>query len=151
VHADNDGVEHTVRDGVNFFLTGSDTLTFELSLTLGNLEGIAALFNDQPWLVALGGSVTAQQGEEVELDLDQTLQFESIAVYTLDGQLYPGLTLTSESGAVYPFLNAPNGPPPQPSSAATAPALSTGALNALVLVLLGIGALGFRRRQGGGA
>lgn len=144
-HADNHGVEAIVADGIEFILNPPNMLTLQLTITAENVAAIANLL-DREFTVGLSGHVIAEQGEQASLDLNQTLEFESIAVYTESGDLYPGLALTSQSGAVYPFLNARNGPGP-PGSSTPVPALTRWGLAVLVLALLGTGLGGFWRHE----
>lgn len=135
--AGNGGTFISPSAGVSFdFVNGEVVMTVSM-----NLASIGA-FNDffsQGFDIYLEGSVRAEPGETVSLDLNHTLTFDSIGIYDPDGNLIPGLVLTSSSGAYYPFINA--------FDAGTQPPAGVPVEGGASLLLLGLGALLGRRRR----
>jgi len=94
-------------DGGFAFEFNSGALVAELVIPFDNLRAAADAATGQLSL-GLTAQVSARDGESLELDLSNTLVVTEISLRDLDGNLIrvPGLTLTSESGFDYPFLNA---------------------------------------------
>jgi hypothetical protein len=80
-------------------------LTVELDYSFDNLEVAAAALLGQ-FSMSLSADVHAGPGESGSIDLSHTLTITEISVRDLDGNLIPGVTLTSDNGFNYPFLNA---------------------------------------------
>ena len=124
----------TSGSGFSFDFENGD-LVMELRAPFDNLAAAAEALTGQ-LLFGLSASVFAGQGEGQSLNFDHTFELTEIAVLDLNGNLVPGLTLTSEAGISYPFANAPDQPETPVPEPATLPLLGA--------ALVGFGALGLK-------